>query len=438
MNVRIKFTVRAITRWGDTIYVVGNVPELGSWNPYNGVRMRTETGKYPLWESDHVNFSLHGRLEYKYVNLTSDGSISWECGYTPKNRFVNPRYLQGFKAVAFYDSMFSCVLGVRKIEAAVENVPREVREEDPKIKLTGIHEQLFYVDLRNKILDVFSEISIKNANHMVHSFWIPYKGNIFCIGGSSRNLVHNNTYKFTCDLTDESEGERKINAIKLIYVEMAPMVKPRCKHKGIVVGKLIYVVGGNADYSAERYDIEKDKWALIPSNSRDFSNGTLTLIDERYLLVARHVFRTRNTPSDIYAERLDLLDEESGWESLQLNLEPLSFEPHDFLIQQAGIGNLSVLVTGINRSALFYLFSMDRNEIIQKDVLSNLTHNVSSVKYEQGYLKWYCFYSTGGYCVHYRLIKGEKPTSVHCAYNYLWANGMEVSRNVIELKAVPA
>lgn len=438
MNVRIKFLVRATTRWGDTICVVGNVPELGNWDPYNGARLRTDASKYSLWESDHVNIFLKEQLEYKYVNLTGDGSVAWEAGYFPKNRFINPQRLEGFKEVAFDDGMFSSVLGVRKIKATVESVSKKVREENPKIKLMGNDEQFYYVDTVNEISDTLIGIGIRPTNYMTHSLWIQYRGILLCTGGSSMNVVHSSTYKFVYDIADESNDKRRVKAVTLTYVEMAPMNRPRWKHKGVVVGKFVYVVGGNADCSAEKYDVESNKWTLIPSNSRDFSNGSLTLIDGRYLLAVRQVFRTRTTPSDIYAERLDILDEESGWESLQLNLERSSFEPHALSIQQAGNGKLSVLINSIEGQALLYLFDMDRNRIVRKDQLQNFMYVVSFVKYEQGCVKWHCFHLNTGRSVHHRLIKGKELNAAYCKYDSLEAKGMEVTKNVIELKAASA
>ncbi|MFF5263854.1 carbohydrate-binding module family 20 domain-containing protein [Actinomadura viridis] len=44
-----KYNVQANTSVGQNVYVVGNVPELGNWNPAAAVKLTTGSGTYPRW-----------------------------------------------------------------------------------------------------------------------------------------------------------------------------------------------------------------------------------------------------------------------------------------------------------------------------------------------------------------------------------------------------
>ena len=48
-QVAATYTVQAETAWGQNVFVVGNVAELGSWNPANAVPLTTGAGTYPRW-----------------------------------------------------------------------------------------------------------------------------------------------------------------------------------------------------------------------------------------------------------------------------------------------------------------------------------------------------------------------------------------------------
>lgn len=67
---------------GETLLVVGSVPELGSWSAASGVLMVTSAEDYPTWRSPKVQFAAadaEGTVEYKYVKAGSEG-FYWEPG----------------------------------------------------------------------------------------------------------------------------------------------------------------------------------------------------------------------------------------------------------------------------------------------------------------------------------------------------------------------
>lgn len=65
------------TAWGDTLVLVGDAPELGSWNPQNGVRL--DAPSWPRW-TGRASLRPGARVQYKLVLLHPDGSVTWETG----------------------------------------------------------------------------------------------------------------------------------------------------------------------------------------------------------------------------------------------------------------------------------------------------------------------------------------------------------------------
>ncbi|KAL1519753.1 hypothetical protein AB1Y20_023261 [Prymnesium parvum] len=75
--VPTSFEVRAETRYGDEVRVVGSPPSLGSWNPLHGVRLVTNASLYPVWRCDPLLLN-ESEVEFKFVIVRADGSIEWE------------------------------------------------------------------------------------------------------------------------------------------------------------------------------------------------------------------------------------------------------------------------------------------------------------------------------------------------------------------------
>lgn len=75
-SVATTFNVEATTFWGQNVYVVGNVAELGSWNTSNAVLLSPDN--YPIW-SGTVNLPAETSIEFKYVKIDG-GNVVWESG----------------------------------------------------------------------------------------------------------------------------------------------------------------------------------------------------------------------------------------------------------------------------------------------------------------------------------------------------------------------
>jgi hypothetical protein len=67
------------TGWGDRVFVVGNDPALGAWDPRRGVELQTSDDLFPAW-AGHIRLPAGGDVEYKFVTIKADGSIEWEPG----------------------------------------------------------------------------------------------------------------------------------------------------------------------------------------------------------------------------------------------------------------------------------------------------------------------------------------------------------------------
>ncbi|KAF2726351.1 multicopper oxidase [Polychaeton citri CBS 116435] len=79
-TVAVLFKELVTTSWGQMVFIVGNVQELGSWNPSNGVALSASnyTNANPLWYAT-VNLQPGAQIQYKYVIIHSDNTVQWEA-----------------------------------------------------------------------------------------------------------------------------------------------------------------------------------------------------------------------------------------------------------------------------------------------------------------------------------------------------------------------
>ncbi|KAK3297726.1 Six-hairpin glycosidase-like protein [Chaetomium fimeti] len=78
-RVYVTFDGRVETQWGQSVKVVGNVPELGGWDAEKAVPLSASgyTGENPLW-SITVPIAAGTAVEYKFVRVGADGAAEWE------------------------------------------------------------------------------------------------------------------------------------------------------------------------------------------------------------------------------------------------------------------------------------------------------------------------------------------------------------------------
>ena len=79
-EVYVTFNEKASTSWGQTVKIVGNVPELGNWNAANAVALSAAgyTSGNPLW-SITIPMRAGISVQYKFIKVGSDGSVQWEA-----------------------------------------------------------------------------------------------------------------------------------------------------------------------------------------------------------------------------------------------------------------------------------------------------------------------------------------------------------------------
>jgi hypothetical protein len=78
-NSRVTFTASSATTVpGQDVYVVGNIPELGEWDPRRAVKMAPTA--YPTW-SVPVSYLPRGlAIEFKFIKVDGSGNVTWEGG----------------------------------------------------------------------------------------------------------------------------------------------------------------------------------------------------------------------------------------------------------------------------------------------------------------------------------------------------------------------
>jgi glucoamylase len=71
----------ATTTWGENVFIVGSITELGNWAPANATALSATqyASSNNLWT---VTISLPAGMtfEYKYIRIETDGSVFWESG----------------------------------------------------------------------------------------------------------------------------------------------------------------------------------------------------------------------------------------------------------------------------------------------------------------------------------------------------------------------
>lgn len=73
----VSVAVTAQTVMGQNIRIVGNQPELGSWDPAKAPQL--SAASYPSW-SGTVDLPAGTQFEYKYVKYDQSGNATWESG----------------------------------------------------------------------------------------------------------------------------------------------------------------------------------------------------------------------------------------------------------------------------------------------------------------------------------------------------------------------
>jgi len=74
-QVSVLFSVDATTTFGENVFVVGSVPQLGNWDPSNAIPL--DPVNYPVWGAT-VYLPPTTMFQYKFIRKESNGNVVWE------------------------------------------------------------------------------------------------------------------------------------------------------------------------------------------------------------------------------------------------------------------------------------------------------------------------------------------------------------------------
>lgn len=80
----------ATTTWGSNVFVLGDAPELGAWDPARAVPLSPTA--YPTW-SGPVTLARGAAISLKFIKKDAAGSVIWEGG--DNRSFVVPNAATG-------------------------------------------------------------------------------------------------------------------------------------------------------------------------------------------------------------------------------------------------------------------------------------------------------------------------------------------------------
>ncbi|GGN53137.1 putative cyclomaltodextrin glucanotransferase [Oceanobacillus indicireducens] len=81
-QITMRFVVNnAFTTLGSNVYIVGNVSELGNWNPDEaiGPMFNQVVYEYPSWYYD-ISVPANESIEFKFIKKDAVGNVEWESG----------------------------------------------------------------------------------------------------------------------------------------------------------------------------------------------------------------------------------------------------------------------------------------------------------------------------------------------------------------------
>jgi len=78
-SVAVTFNELVSTSFGESIKLVGSLPQLGSWNPASALALSASqySSSNPLW-SGALSLPAGTTFQYKFVKVSSGGAVSWE------------------------------------------------------------------------------------------------------------------------------------------------------------------------------------------------------------------------------------------------------------------------------------------------------------------------------------------------------------------------
>ncbi|KAM0716477.1 hypothetical protein Q7P37_007922 [Cladosporium fusiforme] len=107
-TVSLTFPVTIATEFGESVYVVGSIPELGNWDLKRAVPLNADkyaTGNY-LWDGGNVKVAAGTTFQWKPVKKTRSGRWHWSCNDNISTTV--DRFTCGKQAVTEQPTYFAC------------------------------------------------------------------------------------------------------------------------------------------------------------------------------------------------------------------------------------------------------------------------------------------------------------------------------------------
>lgn len=87
---------------GEEIRIVGDVPELGNWDPTKAEKLITSKADFPIWKSkENIKVKQNCEICYKYVIFENGKFKQWEEIPLNQNRTLN---IKNYVRVVIYDT----------------------------------------------------------------------------------------------------------------------------------------------------------------------------------------------------------------------------------------------------------------------------------------------------------------------------------------------
>ncbi|KAG5651660.1 hypothetical protein H0H81_007882 [Sphagnurus paluster] len=74
-TVAVTFAETATTVFGENIFLVGSISQLGSWAPASSIAL--SSASYPVWKAT-VSLPASTTFQYKFIRKAADGTVTWE------------------------------------------------------------------------------------------------------------------------------------------------------------------------------------------------------------------------------------------------------------------------------------------------------------------------------------------------------------------------
>ena len=219
--------------------------------------------------------------------------------------------------------------------------------------------------------------------------WIEISGNKLILTGGEKDYIEslNSTYMFKFrQIGDSEEGF----SAKVFH--KADMLYKRRAHSLIYFNDYIYAISGvdklEMIKKCEKYDIFNDKWIEIPELNYNRQNAALAIHNQRYLYAFSGYDGFRNVDT---FEKLDFLNEDKGWELMELKNTEKDCEEVDIKKNRLGVITLDfdrMLIFGGERNNKeykeSYIYEFYEKKFYQFSDLVRTSNFIMQPVYSQG------------------------------------------------------